>query len=338
MPLTEQDKYWIATTQSAITRARRILLSTTLIAAWLIAVQLIELVQWEPIRKPASENYAHALVTRLRSFWLVIPRKDVRDSDLSRFAQPLSTEPAKQPSQSSLVPDTAAAATAEMPASQDTVTIQISSSASMSEAVDWCERYRGFIRSQWSQGLNRAVDMLITRAKISSEALPPSTMNRPQVGLPLLGIPVAADDATLVGAIMLFIAMLWLCFSGFHARDSMKMLRTKCSDPDFAKAWLPHQFLFVNQPAQAPERVAYPLIYLPYGAVLFGLLVNASSVVVQVLAYSKLAGFTGVPLLDGLNGLPWYKQETLGILLIRYSIELAAIYWLFTFGRRVCDP
>ncbi len=347
--LTEQDKYWIGSTQAAITRARRILLTTTLIAAWLIAVQLIELIEWEPIRRPATENYARALVYRLQSFSLAIPDSAVRDADRPTAVSATTAEGSTESTSSSpeavpgrppsgYRPNQHRARPLAPPVPSGPATsvrldsIKVSASARASEAAAWCEAYRRYIRYQWSSDLNLAVDMLITRAKISSEALPPSTITRPQVGLPLLGIPVAADDATLFGAIMLFIAMLWLCFAGFQARDSMKVLRERCSDPDFAKAWLPHQFLFVNQPAQAPERVAYPLMYLPYGAVLFGFLVNVSGIVVQVFAYSKLAGFPGVPLVDGPTGLPWFEQETLGILCVRYAIELAAIFYLLWFA------
>lgn len=165
--LSETDKEYLSTITSSIKRARALLMSISLIAAWLLASQILNLIQWQNVRTPASYNIGDAADSVLRGCSLRVPVSVVRACDKFEYL------PSGAPQVDSVVmaADTKLAGVKidvlfsdlrpsdkvayckklqKNPDNDELISISYPTEKPLLEKVSWCQHYREFILDQCS--------------------------------------------------------------------------------------------------------------------------------------------------------------------------------------------
>ncbi len=327
--LSNVEERYLDSISYALKRARNLLLTITLISAWLFAHQITTLVTWDDIRTPCSYNIGYAADNVLKDVVLTISKKDLRKSDYIDYKLALDSMFIKNDStykrglvqvfRSNKYDGT------EESVADSIATVQFPEGASFEEKAYWCREYYPFILRQKEDSVISSVRLLLDRAEISNTMLPSNVISKPYVDVPLVGLSIGLEDIDIVGGMFLIFMMLWFRFTMEQLYQNICKIRLYYHN-EFARGrffdrWLPLQFVFIPPPSAVRDgqimKSAYLLFFIPFLVVFIALLIDISESFWQLVAYSQITGnsFHDFIPLSGQGNIMW--QETWGIQLLQ---------------------
>jgi hypothetical protein len=332
-------EHYLSSISSSVRRARALLLSISLIGAWVIASQLVKLVGWSNVRTPASYNIGFAADKKLSGLSIKVTESTMRpaernDLDIiektvgdSAGCKTLREITAYYKSRFTSLEKHAPSNTNQtgltFTTRLDSIICRYPSGKSFQEKVDWCKHYYMIIANQSDDSkLVSLVEILADRGTISPSKLPGAIMSRPNVEVPLVGLSVGYDDISVVGAVILLFAMLWFRFSMHAVHRNIDLVRLKYPYESRAfSQWVLMQFVFIPLRKGAPNpppKSAFLLFFVPYIAVLISLSQDIYEILWQILGYSIVTGIPGEPVFNSWSTF-WFGQAT-GITALRIGI------------------
>lgn len=274
--INDHDREYLKTIVGSIKRARALLMTISVVAAWLLATQIVEIARWQYIRTPASHNIVHAAGKKLAGDTLWVRKSALRNIDridsttdtnstnsaVSWSAYALDSIGKASPDESFKwfllhFPDTLKS---WLTKHDDTVCLEFPNiNSSFENKVDWCRQYYPYIINNWSDTNIALVRLILDRGEISNTKLPKDFVKRPQVDVPVVGMNVALDDLNVVGAILLLLGMLWFRFATVLVQENIHEYRlkhnTETPQRAYFESWLPMQFLFIER--RRPHRANF---------------------------------------------------------------------------------
>jgi len=276
--LTKCDEEYLATIYASIKRGRALLMSISLLAAWLVAGTLIDLVRWQDVRTPASYAIVESMDEKLIDLPLKISEDNLRPIEKVAFDRIIARECDSGGSDSedlltvyysctTLAKDKEAATATDSPDESphatdihtcgnsirktDSLFVIYPVKKTFGEIVSWCGHYLDFILNQWDSASINRVQMILSRAQTTPYILPNDIINRPQIDVPVVGLRISLDDINIVGSIILLLAMIWFRFAHEQVHENINVFRRKycrySPKRTFFESWLPMQFFFIQR-------------------------------------------------------------------------------------------
>jgi hypothetical protein len=215
--------------------------------------------------------------------------------------------------------------------------IPVPTSQSFAAQAAYINTYWPFIATQWSAIDQYRAQLLSERYEMSGGVLPEETRVRPKVSVPIIGLALTLDDVTVMGASLLTAMMLWVFFLTAQLRESIRVCKGACGArwgevSDFLRL----QFLLLAPRSRQPHSLAYPMVFLPYIAVMVGIAVDLGyDLQWQNAFYATLMGVPGATWQAFVgHDNPW-KSEAVGLLTVRYVTMLLMAGGLLVLSTRV---
>ncbi|MEP7218553.1 MAG: hypothetical protein ABI876_06530 [Bacteroidota bacterium] len=192
------------------------------------------------------------------------------------------------------------------------------------EQTDWLREYHYLIERQWGVFFGRLAELAIERATITPSILPGTIIQRPSPSLPIVNIPVKADDIVSVTAIIMVAAMFWLVYAYRNIERNLEIVSNELDlSQEALNKWnqsLEPAFFFIRTGAgRWFISIAQLTYFLPYAAILWAFANDIFGFIQQDVIYSLLVRH-GDPLYGGVAGLPLYENEATGIILFRLVV------------------
>jgi hypothetical protein len=281
--LTEIDKHYLSSVSSSISRARNLLLACSFIGAWVLANVVLELLLWQTIRNPASQNIIHAADAVLQDVEILVPVKNLRPCDEVDYlagCRIQASEGGKRVRHRwvTVLPyDSSGARPQGADSTEPVALVHYPAGELFEEKVDWCRSYREFamIQSRSSptgartdffasaffdtamtptrpdSSVVRAIGVVLDRGDISGSKLPKDIIDRPQASVPVVGLDMSRDDIPIVGAILLILGMIWFRFALDAVGENIREVKGHFSGDHgrigFLKSFLSLQFMFIRK-------------------------------------------------------------------------------------------
>ena len=327
------------TIQSSIVRSRTLLIAISLAASWLIANDIQSLIKWQSLRISVSSNLSSGFDRWLDSTdggWISIAFADLKPSER---AEALKESPSpnrirfRDRARFLESPDSARLKTL--------LEIRYPVGKNIAAKIEWIQRYQPFVLEHSDTTFANVCRLLIDRGRMSTGVLPDYDVGNPYTTIPIIGTSVDSEDATIILGIVIAAGMLWHLLSIHNIKENVLELlnSTEYSDKPHTRNWVSLQFLLISNTASRSNaqrhsagRLAFPLYFLPYVAILFSILANLYMVIWKTAAYSIA---TATPLAPWIgDGESWFSQEALGIMTLRYGILLLLLWNIGVIGWR----
>lgn len=350
-PVNDREKTYVESVISALALTRGMLFAVSLVASWLIASQVVYLLAWDPIRKPVSHNLAVAWTAQKESLYVRVPGASVSAADLVKIIQS-----AKAPSARVKAPATHAAPSRTKPRSapvkkepigqklspslmvpDSLYTIPFPNAGSFTAQAEYVENYLQFITTQWKSADQYRAQLLHERFEMSGGVLPADARVRPKVSVPIIGWSLPLDDVTVMGASLLAAMMLWVFFLTAQLQECIRQCKTACKEQwDEIGNYLRLQFLLLAPRSRQPHSLAYPLVFLPYIAVIFGIAIDLGyDLQWQNAMYEAVIGDKNKHWAAFLGDGGFWNSEAIGLLVVRYVVMLCMAGGLLALSTRV---
>ena len=267
------------TIQSSIARTRTLLIAISLAASWMIANDIQSLIKWQSLRISVSANLANGFDHWLDSTgggWIAIAYKDLKPPEM---AEALKENPSPDRIRSRnkgpflAIPDSLKDKTI--------LEIRYPVGKNIAAKIEWIQRYQAFVLEHNDTTFANASRLLVDRGRMSTGVLPDYDVGNSHTTIPIIGASVDSEDATIILGIVIAAGMLWLLLSIYNIKENVLVLmeNVEASDKAHWENWVSLQFLLISTPASRLKtqrhsvgRLAFPLYFLPYVAILFGIL------------------------------------------------------------------
>lgn len=329
------EKDHLESIKEAIGRTRAMMFAVSLIASWLVASQIAYLLEWDPIRRPISYNLADMWTNSgaigADHLYVRVPPAGLSPGDRVRVASD---------SLAALAPDDLGKRpflTRRTPLDSIVVAVPFPARGSFAAKAQYVEYYLPFISSQWGPQDQYRAQLLHDRNLISKGVLPSNAVVRPRVTIPVVGLSLALDDITVTGAVLLLAMMVWVFFLVVQVRSSVELASERLKErwSDIAPL-VSLQFLFLAPRSRQPHSLSYPLVYLPYIAVVFSIAVDLIyDLRWQNATYSRIMGGSGEFMEAFVGRMGAWHSQALGLLVIRYSVMMGICLGLLLLSNRI---